>query len=154
MTRAETNEVTATVRQVDPRVVVTLCRAAELAAERGQWLRAEHLIAALVEGLPGEASLFETWWPRDGAAEPDPYNGYNRGEPDAVLHALSLPELVDLARQMLPPAAPARSDTDLPAVDYTVAGPDGEAFRTLIEGSVPSVLDSPRRYADYEPEQQ
>lgn len=148
MSSSETNEVSVTVRGIDPRAVVVLRQATELARAGGQWLRPEHLVAALVAGLPGEQSLFERWWPRSGGAEPDPYDGEG-----AAARALELGELADLVRRMLPPGVPGQPESAGPGVDYSVAGPDAAAYRTLIESPDSGISVRPRRYADYEPEQ-
>ncbi|MBF6062987.1 hypothetical protein IU500_12575 [Nocardia terpenica] len=147
----EPNEVTATIRHVDPRLVAVLRRAAELAGERGHWLGAEHVIAALTEDKP-EASLFSRWWPRDGASEPDPYNGYPVAEPGVTLRPIGLEDLTTVAQQMIPPPAQNIPNASKPTVDYAATGPDSPAYRSIIEGSDRDASNGPRRYADYESE--
>ncbi|WP_216916944.1 hypothetical protein [Nocardia noduli] len=153
MTDNEPNEVVVTLRHVDPRLVAALCRAAELAAEHGHWLGREHLIAALTDNTRGEQTLFEKWWPRHGTEQPDPYNGYPNDDPATQFRPITAPELHTVAQQMIPPTAPNVAPTaGGPTVDYTVSGPDGPAYRALIEGPDPTTIDRPRRYADYRPD--
>ncbi|MGN2638998.1 hypothetical protein ACTD5D_23115 [Nocardia takedensis] len=148
MTETERNEVVVTARNVDPRVVATLRRAAELAAERGHWLGPEHLVAALAEGGRGEVSLFEKWWPRQGAGDPDPYNGFHHEGSDVALGAITVAEFRELARTMLPPATSEPRGGGEPSVEFAVSGPDAPAYRALIEGPDSSDVARPRRYAE------
>ncbi|WP_225731034.1 MULTISPECIES: hypothetical protein [unclassified Nocardia] len=148
-TEIESNELTVTVHHVDPELVAVLRRAVELAAERSHhWLRGEHVLAALAEGPRGGQSLFDMWWPREGA-EPDPNNGYHRAEPGAALRPVSLEELKTVTHQMMPPVWSGPTG-DGPAIEYTASGPDREEYHALIEGPGADFKITPQ-YADYEP---
>ena len=52
---------------------------------------------------------------------------------------------------MIPPAAKGAPEVDGPTANYTVAGPDGDGDRSIIEGPNLSTFELPRRYGDYEP---
>jgi hypothetical protein len=127
-----TDETSVTVTGAAPGLIIALKRAAAIAAEHGHnYVGVEDVLAAVLEARP--YSILDVHWPRIGV-EPLDRNGINDFDPSAPQQALTLDDLRELARSIVPGPVQGEHGPELPAVvSFELSGPHANEFREVIE---------------------
>jgi hypothetical protein len=127
-----TDETTVTVTGAAPGLIIALRRATAIAAEHGHnYVGVEDVLAAVLAARP--YSILDVHWPRIGA-EPLDRNGINDFNPSAPQQALTLDELRELVRSIVPgPVHGDHGPAEPAAVTFELSGPHADEFRDAIQ---------------------